>query len=94
VSFADDVTADVPLVFGTHYQFRQNSTELEWKTSHAMQEAWVSFATDSTSDLTFGEGIKWPRYSLTSDIALVFGGNNTAARLSQGSYADSFTLCT
>src|SRR5690349_8487942 len=30
-------TADIPIVFGTHYQFRGNSTELEWQTSFAMQ---------------------------------------------------------
>lgn len=29
--------ADIPLVFGTHDQFRGNSTELEWQTSYAMQ---------------------------------------------------------
>ena len=29
--------ADIPIAFGTHYQFRGNSTELEWQTSFAMQ---------------------------------------------------------
>ena len=31
------ITADLPIVFGTHYQFRGNSTELEWETSYAEQ---------------------------------------------------------
>jgi hypothetical protein len=30
-------TADIPLVFGTHWQYRGNSTELEWMTSFSMQ---------------------------------------------------------
>jgi|SRR3569833_77564 len=34
---ADKETADLPLVFGTHYEFRGNSTELEWQTSFAME---------------------------------------------------------
>jgi len=31
------VTAELPIVFGTHHLFRGNSTELEWQTSFAMQ---------------------------------------------------------
>ncbi|KAK8122704.1 Alpha/Beta hydrolase protein [Apiospora sp. TS-2023a] len=30
-------SSDLPLIFGTHYQFRGNSTELEWQTSYAME---------------------------------------------------------
>jgi hypothetical protein len=92
--FTDIGTADLPLVFGTHYQFRGNSTELEWETSYAMEDSWVSFAADSTSDPTYAEGMKWPKYSTEGDTTLVFGGNNTAARLLPGSYADSFIVCT
>lgn len=29
--------ADIPLVFGTHWEFRGNSTELEWETSFSME---------------------------------------------------------
>ena len=28
---------ELPVIFGTHYQFRGNSTELEWQTSYAME---------------------------------------------------------
>jgi hypothetical protein len=31
------ITAELPLLFGTHDLFRGNSTELEYETSHAMQ---------------------------------------------------------
>jgi hypothetical protein len=38
MNVADDVLkADIPLVFGTHWQYRGNSTELEWMTSFSMQ---------------------------------------------------------
>jgi hypothetical protein len=34
---ANEETADIPLVFGTHYEYRGNSTEFEWQTSFAME---------------------------------------------------------
>ncbi|KAH3992912.1 hypothetical protein HBI56_197850 [Parastagonospora nodorum] len=86
-------SSDLPLVFDTHYQFRGNSTELEWKTSHAMQDSWVSFATDSAGDPNYAEGVKWPRYSPMGDTTLVFGRVDAAAQLLPGSYADSFIVC-
>lgn len=35
--------AELPLVFGTHPLYRGPSTELEYATSRAMQDAWVAF---------------------------------------------------
>ncbi|KAL2130632.1 hypothetical protein VTI74DRAFT_6133 [Chaetomium olivicolor] len=35
--------AELPVVFGTHAMFGGNSTELEWRTSWAMQDLWVRF---------------------------------------------------
>ncbi|KAH7395016.1 hypothetical protein DE146DRAFT_658905 [Phaeosphaeria sp. MPI-PUGE-AT-0046c] len=87
-------SSDLPLVFGTHSEFRGNSTELEWQTGHAYQDAWVAFATDPSGDVSFAEGGKWPRHSASGDTTLVFGGNGTAARLESGAYADSFIICT
>lgn len=31
------IPAELPLIFGTHYEFRGNSTELEWLTSYVME---------------------------------------------------------
>jgi len=31
------ILAEIPLVFGTHFEYRGNSTELEWQTSYAME---------------------------------------------------------
>lgn len=34
-------SAELPIVFGTHYEFRGNSTELEWLTSYAMEGNYI-----------------------------------------------------
>lgn len=36
--------AELPMLFGTHPNYRGPSSRLEWKTSHAMQDAWLAFA--------------------------------------------------
>ncbi|KAH7318195.1 acetylcholinesterase [Stachybotrys elegans] len=35
--------AELPMLFGTHPNYRGNSTPLEYETSHAMQDAWLAF---------------------------------------------------
>ncbi|EME78388.1 uncharacterized protein MYCFIDRAFT_167763, partial [Pseudocercospora fijiensis CIRAD86] len=39
-------SAELPLIFGTHPDYRGASTDLEYQTSCAMQDAWVAFAKD------------------------------------------------
>ncbi|EME40266.1 hypothetical protein DOTSEDRAFT_179278 [Dothistroma septosporum NZE10] len=39
-------SSELPLLFGTHPNYRGKSTELEYETSWAMQDAWVAFAKD------------------------------------------------
>lgn len=29
--------AELPLIFGTHYEYRGNSTEFEWQVSYSME---------------------------------------------------------
>ncbi|KAK3995336.1 acetylcholinesterase [Cladorrhinum sp. PSN332] len=57
-------SSDIPLIFGTHYQFRGgNSTEFEFQTSFAMQEYWVSFAANPPgADPRNSLGQVWPKY--------------------------------
>lgn len=86
--------ADLPLVFGTHFEFRANSTSLEYLTASAYQDTWVSFATDSSGALAYGGVNKtWPRYSPEGATTMVFGGNGQAAELREGGYADGFIDC-
>ena len=35
--------AELPLVLGTPPLYRGNSTQLEYETSHTMQDAWLAF---------------------------------------------------
>lgn len=64
--------SEVPLIFGTHANYRGNSTELEYQTSHAMQDSWVAFARDGVAGLD-GEG--WPLWddSTGKGVMRVFG---------------------
>jgi carboxylesterase type B len=39
-------SSELPMLFGTHYEYRSNSTEYQWETANAMQALWVSFAND------------------------------------------------
>lgn len=52
-------SAELPLIFGTHPNNRGNSTELEYQTSHAMQDAWVAFANDPVNGLA---SVGWKPY--------------------------------
>jgi carboxylesterase type B len=43
--------AEIPLVMGTHNEFRHNSTEFEYALSHKMQDLWLAFAKDPYNGL-------------------------------------------
>ncbi|KAK8016668.1 triacylglycerol lipase V precursor [Apiospora rasikravindrae] len=81
-------SSDLPLIFGTHYQFRGNSTELEWQTSYAMEDMWVAFATDPSKDPSTSSGLVWPKYSLDGETVVLFGNGTEAAQLAPPSVAD------
>ncbi|KAK4165554.1 acetylcholinesterase [Cladorrhinum sp. PSN259] len=68
----------IPLVFGTHYQFRGNSTEFEWQTSFAMQEFWVSFAANPDAEPRNSLGQTWPRYQGPNGLIMNFGNASAA----------------
>ncbi|KAK4118014.1 hypothetical protein N657DRAFT_584396 [Parathielavia appendiculata] len=65
--------SDIPLVFGTHYQFRDNSTELEWETSYAIEAFWISFAANPSAEPRNHLGQAWPKYTAASHQIVVFG---------------------
>ena len=39
-------SSELPLLFGTHDEYRTRSTKFEWEVSYAMQALWLSFAED------------------------------------------------
>jgi len=72
------LTAELPLLFGTHYEYRGNSTEYEWQDAQGMQgkfagishqvsanntiDLWFSFALNPNKSPADGNGITWPLY--------------------------------
>lgn len=52
-------SSELPLLMGTHPDYRGPSTALEYATSHAMQDAWVAFAADPVRGLA---GQDWEVY--------------------------------
>lgn len=64
-------SSELPMLFGTHPNFRGESSRLEYATSHAFQDAYVAFA----SDPVYGLGCEdWMPYEkLGSGVVREFG---------------------
>ena len=86
-------SSDIPLVFGTHYQFRGPSTELEWQTSFAMEDFWVSFAANSSADPRDHRGLTWPKYTPATGQMINFGNATgpSASYVAPVSVADRYS---
>ncbi|KAL1587289.1 hypothetical protein WHR41_04432 [Cladosporium halotolerans] len=70
-------SAELPMLFGTHPNFRGESTELEYETSHAMQDAWVAFAREGVRGLQ-SEG--WKEYEAVGEATVREFGDGVAAK--------------
>ncbi|KAK2598351.1 hypothetical protein N8I77_011771 [Diaporthe amygdali] len=79
-------SSELPLLFGTHYEYRGNSTEFEWETSYGLEALWLSFASNSSADPTDGASITWPKYSEDTDSLAVFAANDTWSQFSDGNF--------
>lgn len=62
--------SELPLLFGTHSNYRRPSTALENETSVAMQDAWVSFVSQGEAGLAAEE---WPLYEVELGSLREFG---------------------
>ncbi|KAK3292957.1 Alpha/Beta hydrolase protein [Chaetomium fimeti] len=71
--------AEMPPVFGTHSLFRGESSELEWATSRAMQDAWVEFVATAGERMVTVEG--WDAWREVDGGRVVEFGNGVPARL-------------
>lgn len=81
--------AELPVLMGTHPNFRGDSTPEEYATSQAFQDAYVAFARDPESGLA---GQDWKPYeTLRSEEVRGFGRNGLAAE--DVSIASTETLC-
>ncbi|TDZ34521.1 Para-nitrobenzyl esterase [Colletotrichum spinosum] len=73
-------SAELPIIFGTHFQYRSNSTEFEWKVAYFMQDLWLSFATDASRGPR-SDTFSWPKYSSASNRTVLFAADGNVAQL-------------
>ncbi|KAI8294762.1 Lipase 4 [Colletotrichum sp. SAR 10_98] len=79
--------SELPMIFGTHADFRGNSTPFEYELSHVMEDALTTFIKDSTAGL---DAIGWPVYTAEDREVRTYGENNvtvgrrTLASIEQG----------
>ncbi|KAI1362168.1 Alpha/Beta hydrolase protein [Xylaria arbuscula] len=85
-------SAELPLVFGTHYEYRGNSTDFEWAVSETMQDLWLSFAADPFAGPSSGD-LSWPQYlGADSDTLAHLATDDQVAQFRLGSTVTE--LCT
>ncbi|KAK2017356.1 carboxylesterase [Colletotrichum eremochloae] len=65
--------SELPLIFGTHADFRGNSTPFEYELSHTMMDAYAAFIKDPAAGL---EAIGWPAYTADGRLVRSYGENN------------------
>ncbi|KAJ9635538.1 hypothetical protein H2199_008541 [Coniosporium tulheliwenetii] len=70
-------SAELPLLFGTHPNYRGNSTPFEYAVSAAMQDAWQAFARDPNGGLATQD---WPAYTGPGGAVRIFGADGTVAQ--------------
>ena len=70
-------SAELPMLMGTHPNFRGKSSGLEKATSRAMQDAWVAFAREGASGL---ERLGWREYESLGDADVREFGAGVAAK--------------
>ncbi|KXJ87906.1 Alpha/Beta hydrolase protein [Microdochium bolleyi] len=73
-------SAELPILFGTHYEYRGNSTEFEWEVAGLMQGLWLSFARDPSKNPSAG-GFTWPKYQAGADTMVQLAVDDVAAKL-------------
>ncbi|KAH8178474.1 carboxylesterase family protein [Sarocladium implicatum] len=73
-------SAELPILFGTHSEYRGNSTKYEWEVADLMQGLWLSFANNPSEDPSEG-GFTWPKYKGDKDTMVLFAVDDEAAQL-------------
>jgi cholinesterase len=70
--------AELPMLFGTHPNFRGESTQAEYETSHVMQDSWLAFAKNGPGGL---ESTGWKEYASVDEASVrEFGAGGVPAR--------------
>lgn len=80
--------SDLPLIFGTHSNYRGPSTQLENETSIALQDAWLSLVSGGEV-ATLAQD--WPLYNKDAGSLMRDFGNGVAAQTTN--FEDWEALC-
>lgn len=80
-------SSEIPMLMGTHPNYRGPSIALEYATSHAMQDAWVAFASNPGA----GAGPGWRAYEKLGDASVRDFGDGVPAK--DVSLAEVEALC-
>ncbi|KAK1624293.1 Alpha/Beta hydrolase protein [Colletotrichum phormii] len=65
--------SELPMIFGTHADFRGNSTTFEYALSRVMMDAYAASVKDSTAGL---DAIGWAAYTAEDRLVRSYGQNN------------------
>lgn len=84
----DHETAELPLLFGTHFEYNGQSTFYEYEVSHFMEALWLSFASDPTAGPKIANGFTWPQFNASADTMVQFANGTTKVQLVSGSIID------
>ncbi|RAK80879.1 carboxylesterase [Aspergillus fijiensis CBS 313.89] len=86
-------SSELPMLFGTHFQYRGPSTQFEWDVSYAMEALWLSFAEDPARGparlAIEGAAVNpnnrslfnWPEFEQGSDNMLLFAEDGVLMQL-------------
>ncbi|KAL4933180.1 Alpha/Beta hydrolase protein [Aspergillus undulatus] len=77
-------SAELPLIFNTHWLYRDDSTPYEYKVGFAMQDLWLSFARNSSANPTNRYGFTWTKGRLEGETMAVFAANGTINQAGSG----------
>jgi carboxylesterase type B len=95
-------SSELPIVFGTHYEYRGNSTPFEWDVSFAMEALWLSFAEDPSrgpARLAIGDAaanpnnkshFSWPAFKQGSSNMLLFAEDDRLMQLVSSDRIDHY----
>ncbi|OQN96764.1 hypothetical protein B0A48_17188 [Cryoendolithus antarcticus] len=85
-------SSELPLIFGTHYEFRGNSTEYEYEVSRFLEALWLSFArfpsVAPTAPLPAGGNFVWPDFDTSTDSLVRFANGNELVATSSDQVID------
>ncbi|KAF4554546.1 Carboxylesterase-like protein 20 [Elsinoe fawcettii] len=81
-------SSELPLLFGTHFQYRGQSTFFEYQVSHFMEELWLSLVANPAAGPKIANGFVWPLYNASADTMVQFANGTTKVQLVSGQIID------